>query len=68
VTRWRELPLSWLTAGKLREEGKDRDMTMVSMLTQDRLEVDSTLDERQGAVIQEKRHLAVAARGSGVQG
>jgi hypothetical protein len=52
----------------MREEGKDRDMTMVSMLTQDRLEVDSTLDERQGAVIQEKRHLAVAARGSGVQG
>jgi hypothetical protein len=40
---------------------------MVSMLTQDRLEVDSTLDERQGAVMQERRYLAVAVRGSGAQ-
>ena len=40
-------------------------MSMVSMLTWDRLEVDSTPDERQVAVMQERRYLAAALLGAG---
>lgn len=67
MTRRRGLPPVWLTAGRRRQEGGSGDMSMVSMLTWDRLEVDRTLDERQGAVMQERRYLAATVRGSEAQ-